>query len=182
MNETIFGSLSTDANRLAYVQAQTAGFTHRSRLHPLAPGPQDVPLLTATVQLPQRIARLECVVSLPETAVYPLTRGKTEWDTLNWAYVQTWETTLPPQPAGTLVRYRLRAYPADGSDPIWADDGATFSYLVDEMTLEVTISKGEDLNRLFAYLSSQDIHVKSMRNKSNRLEELFVRLVEQGAL
>ncbi len=135
MNETIFGSLSTDAKRLAYVQAQTAGFTHRSRLQPMAPGPRDVPVLTATVQLPQRIARVECVVSAPETAVYPLTPVKTEWDTLNWNYVQTWEATLPPQPAGTLVRYRLCAYPADGSDPIWADDGATFSYLVNEMVL-----------------------------------------------
>ncbi len=135
MNETIFGSLSTDAKRLAYVQGQRAGFAHHSRLHPLAPGPQDAPLLTATVQLPQRVARVECVVSMPETAVVPLTLVHTEWDTLNWDYVQTWQATLPPQPAGTLVRYRLRAFPAQGGDPIWADNSATFSYLVDEMAL-----------------------------------------------
>ena len=31
---------------------------------------------------------------------------------------------------GTLVRYQILAYPADGGEPIPADDGATFSYLV----------------------------------------------------
>mgnify|MGYP003142765731 FL=1 len=38
--------------------------------------------------------------------------------------------------------------------------------------------KGKSLNKLFASLSERDIHVTSMRNKANRLEELFVSLVE----
>ncbi len=140
MNETIFGSLSTTEKRLAYVQALSAGFTHLNRLDPMAPEPGQAPLLTATIELPQRIARVECVLLEPETAVgstavFPLTPTQTEWDTLNWMYCQTWQTVLPPQKAGTLVRYRLRAIPADGSDPIWADDGATFSYLVDKRSL-----------------------------------------------
>ena len=135
MNETIFGSLSTIEKRLAYVQGQTTGFTHHNRLDPIAPKPGQAPLLTATIELPQRIERVECVLLEPATAVLPLTPIKTEWDTLNWMYCQTWQTVLPPQKAGTLVRYRLRAFPADGSDPIWADDGAIFSYLADETTL-----------------------------------------------
>lgn len=49
--------------------------------------------------------------------------------------------------------------------------------LADENTLEVEISKGQSINDVFAQLSSQGINVKSMRNKSNRLEELFVNLV-----
>ena len=35
-------------------------------------------------------------------------------------------------------------------------------------------------NALFAKLDQQGIHVVSMRNKANRLEELFMRLVEKG--
>lgn len=53
-----------------------------------------------------------------------------------------------------------------------------FSFrLVDESTLEVDVNKSQSLNQLFSALSEQNIEVLSMRNKSNRLEELFVSLV-----
>ncbi len=51
---------------------------------------------------------------------------------------------------------------------------------LDEHTLEAEMSRSHDLNSLFAALSAQGITVTSMRNKTNRLEELFVRLVEHG--
>jgi len=44
--------------------------------------------------------------------------------------------------------------------------------------LEVEKGPDNDLNDLFAELSARDIHVSSLRNKANRLEELFMRLVE----
>ena len=44
--------------------------------------------------------------------------------------------------------------------------------------LEVTVDVGNDLNTLFARLSAQGIGIVSLRNKSNRLEELFIGLVE----
>lgn len=54
--------------------------------------------------------------------------------------------------------------------------------LLDENSLEVEVSKDRDLNELFAHLSANGIHVISMRNKVNRLEEIFMRLVDkQGA-
>ena len=51
---------------------------------------------------------------------------------------------------------------------------------VDEHTLEAEMSRGHDLNSLFSALSAVAIQVTSMRTKTNRLEELFVRLVEPG--
>ena len=51
---------------------------------------------------------------------------------------------------------------------------------VDEHTLEAEMSRAHDLNSLFAALSARGITVASMRNKTNRLEELFVRLIEAG--
>ncbi len=45
--------------------------------------------------------------------------------------------------------------------------------------LEVQISKGQSLNGLFAELSTAGLEVVSMRNKANRLEELFFRLTER---
>lgn len=44
--------------------------------------------------------------------------------------------------------------------------------------LEVVIGPGQSLNEMFAALTEQGIQVVSLRNKANRLEELFMRLVE----
>jgi len=49
--------------------------------------------------------------------------------------------------------------------------------LTDEVTLEVDIEKGQLLNDVFALLTQQNIAITSMRNKANRLEELFLRLI-----
>lgn len=54
------------------------------------------------------------------------------------------------------------------------------SRLVDAETLEVTAPKDTVLNQIFTQLSEQGIEVMSMRNKANRLEELFLSLVEQS--
>ena len=58
-------------------------------------------------------------------------------------------------------------------------DGMEIS-LPDACTLEVTLPKKKSLNALFSDLDSRGINVVSMRNKANRLEELFLRLVEKG--
>jgi ABC-2 type transport system ATP-binding protein len=52
--------------------------------------------------------------------------------------------------------------------------------LTDDHTLEVEVSKGQSLNDIFEQLSSQGVRVTSMRNKVNRLEELFMRLVDDS--
>lgn len=46
--------------------------------------------------------------------------------------------------------------------------------------LEVTVEKGQSINHIFSLLSEQGIEVRSMRTKSNRLEELFVDLVRNS--
>ena len=51
--------------------------------------------------------------------------------------------------------------------------------LIDDQTLEVEINKNESVNQLFQLLNQQDIEVLSMRNKSNRLEQLFLHLVNK---
>ncbi len=52
--------------------------------------------------------------------------------------------------------------------------------LVDDTELEVAVDSQHDLNQLFAELSKQNITVQSLRNKANRLEELFLRLVDRN--
>ena len=50
--------------------------------------------------------------------------------------------------------------------------------LVDRQTLEIEVTKEQSLNDIFLRLSALGIEVLSMRNKVNRLEEIFMRLVE----
>jgi ABC-2 type transport system ATP-binding protein len=52
--------------------------------------------------------------------------------------------------------------------------------LLDDHTLEVQVDKAAGINGLFAQLNGQGIEVLSLRNKTNRLEELFVSLVEKN--
>ena len=46
----------------------------------------------------------------------------------------------------------------------------------DDHTLDLDMPRAMDLNRVFAAFDAAGIRVRSMRTKSNRLEELFVRL------
>ncbi|MDX1525600.1 MAG: ABC transporter ATP-binding protein [Pseudidiomarina maritima] len=51
---------------------------------------------------------------------------------------------------------------------------------IDDHSIEVDVEKSQGLNPVFEQLTAQSIQVLSMRNKANRLEELFVNLVEKG--
>jgi len=68
------------------------------------------------------------------------------------------------------------AKPLDHLPPL-----ANFNYrLLDPTTLEVELEKNQFLNDLINTLTQQTIYVSHIRNKTNRLEELFIRLVTQN--
>ena len=51
---------------------------------------------------------------------------------------------------------------------------------LDPHSLEVVVDRDQDINQLFAALSALGIEIASMRNKSNRLEEMFVSLLSEA--
>ena len=53
------------------------------------------------------------------------------------------------------------------------------SFFEDDLTLAVEVERNQGLNNLFEQLTKQNISVLSMRNKSNRLEELFLKITEE---
>ena len=55
------------------------------------------------------------------------------------------------------------------------------SQRTDDHSLEVEVEKGQHINDVFTALDNQGIHISSMRNRANRLEEMFVNLVESAA-
>ncbi len=52
---------------------------------------------------------------------------------------------------------------------------------MDDTCLEVEVEKGQAINQVFASLDRQGVQIASMRNRANRLEEMFVKLVEGAA-
>jgi ABC-2 type transport system ATP-binding protein len=52
---------------------------------------------------------------------------------------------------------------------------------LDSHTLEVEVEKGQHINQVFSELDKLGLQISSMRNRSNRLEEMFVNLVEGAA-
>jgi ABC-2 type transport system ATP-binding protein len=75
------------------------------------------------------------------------------------------ETFLLDLKSALLIEPQLEGYPAQ---------------LLDAHTLQVQVGKERGVTDLFQQLASQDIEVQSLRNKTNRLEELFVSLVEKN--
>ncbi|HTC50335.1 MAG TPA: ABC transporter ATP-binding protein [Steroidobacteraceae bacterium] len=79
-----------------------------------------------------------------------------------------------------LTRLNTEIFVLNLREPLEAaPDLAGFpTILVDARTLEVEVSREQSLNEIFLRLTQMGIHVLSMRNKVNRLEEIFMRLVE----
>lgn len=53
------------------------------------------------------------------------------------------------------------------------------SYFEDELTLAIEVERDQGVNEIFEQLTEQGIKVLSLRNKSNRLEELFLKITEE---
>ena len=90
-------------------------------------------------------------------------------------------TIIEDAPMGAVLRKLQReVFVLNLRDPLTeAPDLPGFeTALIDECEIEVAIDAKDDLNTLFAALDTTGIHVVSLRNKANRLEELFMGLVE----
>jgi len=51
--------------------------------------------------------------------------------------------------------------------------------ILDKFQISVEINKSQNLNEIFAYLNENKLNILSMRNETNRLEELFLDLTEK---
>ena len=81
-----------------------------------------------------------------------------------------------------LAKLHMETFILDISQPLASPPSvAGFEVrLLDETTLSVEVTRSQNLNDLFMKLGTAGVEVKSMRNKANRLEELFLRLVDQN--
>lgn len=75
-----------------------------------------------------------------------------------------------------METFVLDLAPASGRPVLQGFDSRS----LDDHTIEVDVAQDKAINEIFIQLAEQGIEVMSMRNKANRLEELFIKLVEQG--
>lgn len=123
-HDNIFGNLFDPETRLAMHQATSTGVRHRNRRNPLDVQPNQPVELTVTTSGPQPFDRLTCWFQSDdgtETAL-DLSPVKVTWDNALGGYLRTWRGTLPPQPAGTMVHYRLAAHVAGSDEWVYADN------------------------------------------------------------
>jgi len=81
-----------------------------------------------------------------------------------------------------LSRLQTQTFVLDLKEPLF-ELPATDEFAIrqiDENTLEVELDKERSINRIFEVLNSHNIRVDSLRNKTNRLEELFINLVQES--
>lgn len=80
-----------------------------------------------------------------------------------------------------LAQLNMETFVLDLADDLaeTPDIGGLTARLTDPHTLEVDVPKAAGLNGVFEHLNRAGVKVLSMRNKANRLEELFVSLVEK---
>jgi len=119
----IFGSLSDDAERAAYVRKRRRGVSHRRARTPRDPRPGETVAVELTVGPDCSAGDAWVEVDGKRT---PLEPAGVEWDTLAWGYVRRFRGELPGGGAGTVVRYRI------GAGEVAADGGATHAYYVDD--------------------------------------------------
>ena len=81
-----------------------------------------------------------------------------------------------------LARLQQEVFVLDLAEPITEVPDVTGCNLslLDDHTLEAVLPRGQAVNELFACLTGEGIQVLSMRNKTNRLEQLFIDMLEDS--
>jgi len=135
-SDFVFGTLATDDLRVAQLRLELAGVHHGHDLSPADPRPGEGIRMGVTVGPPVRADRVTCYFTTDgrepvgrhgrATAgeALELARTSVRWETLTWSYREAWAATLPGQPAGTLVRYRIEAWSEWDHDSRWATEMA----------------------------------------------------------
>jgi glycosidase len=130
----VFGTLATDELRLAHLRAATAALHHGHDLEPLDPDPGQPVTVRVTLGPALDADRVTAYFTTDGAdpsgshgvattgAAVELARTGVTWDTLAWAYRETWAGTIPGQPDGTLIRYRIEAWTERSPGGAWASE------------------------------------------------------------
>lgn len=134
-SDFIFGTMATDRRRLGSIKAELSGVSHRHRLDPIDPEPGRPVTVSVTLGPPIAADRVSIYYTTdgalpvgaagapgPGSSAVACERAGSTWDTLIWGYTEEWRGVIPPQPAGTTVRYMIEAWSSLGTPGVWATE------------------------------------------------------------
>ena len=153
MEEHIFGTYATDDLKLVHHRAMRRGIQHWNQLTPRDPEPGEP--VTLTVRVGPELTVTDLAVYYTTDGSLPTgSRGASEsaqvvrgtlsevmWDTLVFDYLNIWKATLPAQPEGTTVRYRISAWNAEGAVD---GEGGTPEVFADWPDAQILIEKAAE--------------------------------------
>ncbi|MFC2036348.1 alpha-amylase family glycosyl hydrolase [Chloroflexota bacterium] len=128
MEEFTFGTLATDELKLVHHRATRRGLQHGHSLMPRDPPPGQPVTLTVSAGPGLAVDHMACYYTLDGSEpagdrgvasngqVLMLEPASAVWDTLVWGYLSLWQGTLPAQPEGIIVRYRIGAWVGEGPE------------------------------------------------------------------
>lgn len=123
-----FFGMWSDASRLAADHgAAHDGVQHRHMVDPPRPRPGDWVELTLETSSALPVDAARCVYTTDDSdpegshaKTVELAAGGVEWDGVLWQYVRRWRGAIPPQQAGTMLRYRVAARKAASDEWVHA--------------------------------------------------------------
>lgn len=135
----IFGTYATDDLKLLHHRMSRRGVQHAYELSPRDALPNQPVTLTVQIGTDTTVSQVACYFTIdgsePDGSrgvakngmVLLLDKADTIWDVLNWGYLNIWRGVFPPQPDGAIVRYKISAWSAVGSEIFadWPDVTAT---------------------------------------------------------
>ncbi len=128
MEDFVFGTLATDELKLVHHSAVRRGLQHTYAISPRDPQPDEPVTLKVTLGPDLKADHVACYYTVdgsqPKGSRGVVQNGEVrlfekvdvQWDTLVWGYLEYWQGTLPGQPEGTILRYRLGAWENDGEE------------------------------------------------------------------
>lgn len=107
-----FGDLDDPSVSVPFLIKRLRGVHHFGRKKPLVPRPGEAVTIYASTSSDQPVEDLVLRYSVSDWREYveiPFAPAGQSWDTLSWGWISKWHAQLPPQPAGTLLRYQVCA-------------------------------------------------------------------------
>ena len=124
VKDHIFGDLDQPKNSVQWLIDRHRGIHHYHEMAPKRPKPGDAVELYVTTSLNLNVESVIVWITTDDWqhhSVQQLSKQKITWNTALWTYLQEWVITIPPQPVGTMLRYKIGAKLQGSSKILYAD-------------------------------------------------------------
>ena len=134
----MFGTQRDFKNRIAEYQSSLGGIKHLHRLLPTRPKPNRPMTVHVTTSGGIAYDSVRCWMHANgEETTVECVPSEPVWSPLEWRYVRHWHGEIPPQPNGTMVRYKIGGRVLGSNNWVFADNQARVLSAATEFAISV---------------------------------------------